>query len=52
MNEKLAKRLRRQAEELTVGKPWNHSTPPGEIRKLNPECGRSVYRRLKREMRN
>lgn len=49
MNEKKAKRLRHQARALTVGKPWNNHTPPGRVRKLNPECGRAVYRRMKRE---
>lgn len=60
MNAKQAKKLRKAAHKLTMGKPWaayqsngasrasNHGYGhPGTIR-LDPECGKGVYRALKR----
>lgn len=62
MNGKKAKRLRAEAQRLTVGLPWERYQRnkrkgvnkegkelalPGTVR-LDPTCGKGVYRALKR----
>lgn len=61
MNQKLCKRLRRQAEALTIGRPARGLQVKAGKDKFgrrteclvnDPRSTRGVYRRMKREIRN
>ena len=51
MNQKLCKRLRRQARALTVGKPARRLLIDRQTYINDPQSTRGVYRRMKREVR-
>lgn len=56
MRSKIAKSLRNEARNKSVGKPWtayvNVTDQRGRLirKELHPECGRAIYEKLKKEV--